>query len=141
MRKAPAEAGGDSPAARVRVDKWLWAARFFKTRGLAAEAIARGQVRIGGERIKVARDVRVGETMVVWLNDEPVDVVVLGLSDVRGPAPVARALYAETAESAARREARRAQRRHLVEPAAALKGRPTKRDGRALRRARDDGAL
>jgi ribosome-associated heat shock protein Hsp15 len=118
----------------MRIDKWVWAARFFKTRSLAAGEIDRGRVRIGGERIKPARELRVGECVEIERGDERLEVVVRALSDVRGPAPVAQALYAETADSIARRQARREQRQLAPEPAAGLRGRPTKREGRELRR-------
>jgi ribosome-associated heat shock protein Hsp15 len=118
----------------VRIDKWLWAARFFKTRSMAATAVERGQVRVAGERVKPARTLRVGERLSVQRGDESFDVVVRGLSAVRGPASVARLLYAEAAESVARRTQAREAARLMKEPAAAIRGRPSKRDARALRR-------
>jgi ribosome-associated heat shock protein Hsp15 len=118
----------------VRIDKWLWAARFFKTRSMAATAVERGQVRVAGERVKPARTLRVGERLSVQRGDESFDVVVSGLSAVRGPASVARLLYAEAAESVARRTQARDAARLMKEPAAAIRGRPSKRDARALRR-------
>ncbi len=124
----------------VRVDKWLWACRFFKTRGLAQTAIEKGRVTVGGERVKVARQLKVGEAVVVEIGEVRREVEVRQLSDVRGPAPVAQTLYEETAVSiAARVEA--AQRRRLYrEPAVAIHGRPTKRDRRELDRlAQPDG--
>jgi ribosome-associated heat shock protein Hsp15 len=125
---------------RVRIDKWLWAARFFKTRSLAAQAVALGRVRVEGERIKPARETRIGERIEIQMADTRVDVVVRALSTARGPAPVARTLYEETEESIARR-ARRAEARKLApEPAATIRGRPSKREGRALRRVQRGGA-
>jgi ribosome-associated heat shock protein Hsp15 len=118
----------------VRIDKWLWAARFFKTRSMAATAVERGQVRVAGERVKPARTLRVGERLSVQRGDESFEVVVSGLSAVRGPASVARLLYAEAAESVARRTQARDAARLMKEPAAAIRGRPSKRDARALRR-------
>ena len=121
---------GHSETDRVRLDKWLWAARFFKTRSLASEAIDLGRVRIGGERIKPAREARVGETLEVQVGDHRLEVVIRALSTQRGPASVARGLYQETADSVAQRERRAAARG--VEPARSIKGRPTKRDRREL---------
>jgi ribosome-associated heat shock protein Hsp15 len=120
----------------MRIDKWLWAARFFKTRGLAQDAIENGRVLVDGERVKVARTLRVGEKLSVRVGDATREVVVLGLSEQRGPAVVAQQLYDETAASVAAREAARERRRLFAEPAQAIEGRPTKRDRRALDRAR-----
>ena len=123
----------------VRLDKWLWAARFFKTRSLATAAVDAGDVRLGRDRVKPARDVKPGDLLQVRRGDDAMDVVVVALSDVRGPAPVAQRLYEETEESR-RRRAAAAERRSLArEPALDIKGRPTKRDGRTLRRFRGDG--
>jgi len=117
----------------VRLDKWLWAARFFKTRTLAAEEIGKGRVSVNGLAAKPARDVRVGDTLVLHHGAVSRTVVVVGVSQVRGPAPVAQALYRETPESIAAREAALAARRLAPEPAASLEqGRPTKRDRRQL---------
>jgi ribosome-associated heat shock protein Hsp15 len=118
----------------IRFDKWLWAARFFKTRSLASEAVERGKVRIDDQRIKPARTVRVGDRVVIQRGDERIEFVVRALSGVRGPAPVAQQLYDETPESRARREQASVQRRLSRDPAAMIKGRPSKRDARALRR-------
>jgi ribosome-associated heat shock protein Hsp15 len=122
----------------MRIDKWLWAARFYKTRGLAQEAIAQGRVRVAGERVKTARVLKVGETLTVRVGDDERTVRVCGLSAQRGPAPVARALYEESAESLAAREAALERRRQAAEPAWTIEGRPTKRDRRALDRARGE---
>jgi ribosome-associated heat shock protein Hsp15 len=120
----------------VRLDKWLWAARFYKTRSLATAAINAGEVRVARERVKPARDVRVGDELRVRRGDDVMDIVVRELSSVRGAAPVAQRLYEETGESRQRR-ARAAERRALArEPALDLRGRPTKRDARELRRLR-----
>lgn len=134
-RAAPPEAPAAAPG--VRLDKWLWAARFYKTRALATEAIERQQVHLlQGERpqpCKPGRPVHPGERYTLVAGGLPRTVEVLGLSEVRGPAPVAQQLYAETAESLARREALAAQRRLAQEPAHSLaEGRPTKRDRRQL---------
>jgi ribosome-associated heat shock protein Hsp15 len=117
-------------AGRIRIDKWLWAARFFKTRSLASEAIDLGRVRIDGERVKPAREARIGEMLNVQIGDQRLEVVIRALSSQRGPASAARELYQETAESLARRERRSEQR--AAEPAQSIKGRPTKRDRREL---------
>lgn len=120
--------------APVRLDKWLWAARFYKTRALAVDAIAKHRVEVNGQPAKPSRDVRVGDELSLREPGLPARAVrVLGLSTVRGPAPVAQLLYAETAESLARREQAREARRQGVEPAQAIEhGRPTKRDRRQL---------
>ena len=119
----------------VRIDKWLWAARFFKTRSLAADAVDRGRVRIGGEPVKPARSVKVDDKILIDNGSNRWEVVVQGLSDKRGPAPVAQALYRETEESIVRRENDQEARRLFPEPGSTIKGRPTKRDRRALTRA------
>jgi ribosome-associated heat shock protein Hsp15 len=118
---------------RVRLDKWLWAARFYKTRSLAAEEIDRGRVSVNGQPAKPSRELRSGDRVV--LRQGPIErtVDVLQLSTVRGPAPVAQTLYAETPESIAARERAAAARRAAAEPASAIEhGRPTKRDRRKL---------
>jgi ribosome-associated heat shock protein Hsp15 len=119
-------------ADRIRLDKWLWAARFFKTRSLASQAIDLGRVRIDGERIKPAREARVGELLDVQVGDQRMQVVIRAVSTQRGPASVARELYLETADSIARRKRLKEQR--AAEPAQSSKGRPTKRDRRELRK-------
>ena len=119
--------------AGVRLDKWLWAARFFKTRSLAAEEIARGRVLVNGQLAKASREVRPGDTLGLRQGVVARTVVVLGVSAVRGPAPVAQALYQETPESVAAREAAARDRRLTPEPATTIEhGRPTKRDRRQL---------
>jgi ribosome-associated heat shock protein Hsp15 len=119
---------------RVRLDKWLWAARFFKTRALSAEAIDKGQVRVNGQVAKASREPRVGDTIEFRQGQDLRAVVVRGLSVVRGSAPVAQQLYEETAESIARRLAMAEQRRLAPEPALSQPmGRPTKRDRRTLK--------
>ncbi len=116
----------------MRLDKWLWAARFFKTRGLAQQAVAGGRVQLNGERTKRAHEVRVGDSIEVRVGDARWQVVVQALSERRGPVSEARRLYEETAESRVERERRQDLRRWGAEPAAGLKGRPTKRDRRLL---------
>ena len=122
-----------SPMEKMRVDKWLWAARFFKTRALAVEELGRGRVQVNGQSVKPAHDVKVGDRVDLRQGRLPRTVAVRGLSMQRGPAPVAQQLYEETAESLARREQLLEQMRLQPEPAASLtQGRPTKRDRRAL---------
>ena len=121
-------------SARLRIDKWLWAARFFKTRSLAATAVDKGHVRIGGATVKPARDVRVGDLVEIEIERVVWRVEVLGLCDVRGPASVAQTLYAETADSKAKRQQELERRKTYREPAEALQGRPTKRDRRIIDR-------
>ena len=122
----------DRPEA-MRLDKWLWAARFYKTRALAAEAVGRGRVEVNGLPAKPARELHVGDRIDLRLPAAHRTVQVLGLSAQRGPAPQAQALYAETAESQARARAQAELRRQGVEPAQTLaQGRPTKSDRREL---------
>jgi ribosome-associated heat shock protein Hsp15 len=118
---------------RVRLDKWLWAARFFKTRALAAEEADRGRVQVNGANAKPAREVRVGDRIRLRQGVIERTVDVRALSSIRGPAPAAQALYEETAESTAARERAATARRLAPEPADSLEqGRPTKRDRRQL---------
>jgi ribosome-associated heat shock protein Hsp15 len=116
----------------VRLDKWLWAARFFKTRSLAQKAVAVGRVKLNGERIKAAHEVKVGNAIAIRVGEITWEVEVKVLSDKRGPATQARKLYEETETGRAERERRIDLRRWGTEPARALKGRPTKRDRRRL---------
>ena len=121
-----------SALAAMRIDKWLWAARFFKTRALAVEEIDKGRVQINGRSIKPAHDVRPGDQVVVR-GLLPRTVVVKALSQQRGPAPVAQQLYEETEESLRHRELMRERQRLQAEPAQSIAhGRPTKRDRREL---------
>lgn len=124
---------------KLRLDKWLWAARFYKTRSLAADEVGKGRVLVNGQRSKVARELVVGDVITLQKNTPPMVVTVLGLSTGRGPAPVAQTLYAETAESIATREQAAEQRRFAPEPAHSISdGRPTKRERRQLQRFWDD---
>jgi len=116
----------------MRLDKWLWAARFFKTRSLAQQAVEAGKVKLNGERTKRAHELKVGDLLDIRVHDWQWAVVVKALSDRRGPAEEARKLYDETAASRAERERRTDLRRWGAEPAAGLKGRPTKRDRRRI---------
>ena len=117
---------------RVRIDKWLWAARFFRTRSLATEAVQGGRVQVEGLRVKPSRDVRVGETVAVTVGETTTTVVVRALADKRGSAPQAALLYGETEASRLNRERRRELRRMAPPPGADLAGRPSKRDRRRI---------
>jgi ribosome-associated heat shock protein Hsp15 len=127
---------------QVRIDKWLWAARFFKTRGAATEAVLGGRVQINGQSVKPARDVHVDDTVEVKVGVQQFTVVVTGIAEKRGSATVAATLYQETAESTETRQ-RLALERRLARPLGAdLGARPTKQDRRridALRRAQRRG--
>ena len=118
----------------VGLDKWLWAARFFKTRSLAVEAIGKNRLAVNGQPAKASRELRVGDRVTLREPGQPDrEWLVRGLSDIRGPAPVAQQLYEETPESLQGRAQAQALRRMGVEPAQALsQGRPTKRDRRQL---------
>lgn len=125
----------------MRLDKWLWCARFYKTRSLATEEISKGRVTVNGQAAKPARDLRCGDTVLMRQGPIARTVVVKGLSGARGPAPVAQQLYEETAESITAREKAAEQRRLAPEPAAALvEGRPTKRDRREIDKVRTQAA-
>ena len=127
-----------SEDAGVRIDKWLWAARFFKTRSAAQQAIEGGKIKLNGERTKPAKPVKAGDQLVIHIGAYEWTVQVLKLSDKRGSAVVARELYLESEESSARRALEVAKRRRFNEPASTLKGRPTKRDRRVLDRWQDN---
>ena len=119
---------------RLRIDKWLWAARFYKTRSLAADEIGKHRVQVNGEVAKASREVKPGDTVTLRQGAVERTVLVRGLSGLRGPAPVAQQLYEETPESLAAQAAAREQRRlGISEPALAIEqGRPTKRQRRQL---------
>lgn len=118
----------------MRIDKWLWAARFFKTRTLAQEEVGLGRVLMDGHRMKASRDVRVGDRLTIRRGDEIFHVYVEGLSSVRGPASEAQKLYRETEESKMNRSQMKEMLRLASEPASFIRqGRPTKKDGRLLR--------
>ena len=121
------------PMERLRIDKWLWAARFYKTRSLATEEIGKGRVDVNAVEAKPAREVKVGDTVTLRQGAITRIVVVQGLSATRGPAPVAQQLYQETADSLDARKQAAEQRRLSPEPAhSILNGRPTKRGRREL---------
>ena len=131
----------ESSSEPVRVDKWLWAARLFKTRGLATEAVSGGRVQINGQRVKPSKDVRPGDEIeVTFAQGRRLVAVIAGTAERRGPAPVAQALYDETPESVAAREAHTVERR-LARPPLPVRGegRPTKRDRRRLDAMREGG--
>lgn len=117
---------------RVRIDKWLWAARFFKTRSAATEAVQGGKVHVGGVRAKPARDVKPGDVIEVTVGETTFTVEVTGLAERRGSAAQAALLYTETPESAERRARQREIRRMAPPPGADLVGRPSKRDRRRI---------
>jgi ribosome-associated heat shock protein Hsp15 len=122
---------------RLRIDKWLWAARFFKTRSLAADEIGRNRVQVNGDVAKASREVKAGDTVTMRIGPATREVRVLGVSGQRGPAPVAQQLYQETPESLAAQAAAREQRRLGSEPALSIEqGRPTKRNRRDLEEVR-----
>jgi ribosome-associated heat shock protein Hsp15 len=128
---------------QVRIDKWLWAARFFKTRGAATEAVVGGRVHLNGERVKPSKGVRAGDTVELQIGQVQWTVVVTGVSAKRGPASVAAMLYHEKPESVAARERGAAERRLARPPGADLGVRPTKQARRridALRQGRREAA-
>lgn len=116
----------------VRIDKWLWAARFFKTRSMATDAVDGGKVKLNGERVKPARPVKTGDRLEIDNGSTEWEVVVQGLADKRGSAAIAQTLYTETEDSIAARDRKAEQRRLFREPGESIKGRPTKRDRRLL---------
>ncbi|HET8868992.1 MAG TPA: RNA-binding S4 domain-containing protein [Aquabacterium sp.] len=118
---------------RLRLDKWLWAARFFKTRALAADEVDKGRVAVNDQVAKPSRELKVGDRVDIRQGYQTQTIVVRALSTIRGPATHAQMLYEETAESIERRRVLAEQRRHSVEPAVTIEqGRPTKKDRRKL---------
>ena len=125
---------------KLRIDKWLWAARFYKTRSLAVEEIDKGRVKVNDLEVKPSREVKPGDTVALRQGVISRTVLVRGISGQRGPAPVAQQLYEETQESVALRAQAAEHRRLNQEPASSLEhGRPTKRDRRSLDKAQDTG--
>ena len=122
----------DDADTRHRLDKWLWCARFFKTRGLATTAVTGGRVKVNGDRVKPAHDLRVGDRLTLSVNDEPMEVDVVDFPARRGPASQARACYAETADSLKRREVLREQRRLAALARPRPDTRPDKRERRQM---------
>jgi ribosome-associated heat shock protein Hsp15 len=119
-------------ASSVRIDKWLWAARFFKTRSLASKAIDLGRVLDNEERVKPAHCIKIGDVLSITNAEQTWEIVVLGLSENRGAAPVARLLYQETETSQQKRLEQSERRKYAFEPAAQIKARPSKKDRRSL---------
>ena len=122
-----------TPLASLRIDKWLWCARFYKTRSLATQAIHGGHVKLNGYTVKPARDLRVGDVLDIAIGDVKWTVAVRGLNDQRRPASEAQLLYAETPESSARREAAKEAHKFAPNPGSDLRGRPTKKARRQIR--------
>ena len=122
-----------APLTCLRIDKWLWAARFFKTRSLATEAIHAGHIKLNGATVKPARELRPGDMLDLAIGEEKWTVEVLGLNDLRRPASEAQQLYAETAESRERRAAAKEAHRLAPTPGSDLRGRPTKKARRQIR--------
>jgi len=117
----------------MRIDKWLWAARFYKTRSLATDAVLGGHVHLNGTRVKPAKEIRAGDTLAIRIGTIEWTVVVVALAEKRGPASIARTLYEETPESLAAREQARLERKLAPPPLGAdLGARPTKQDRRRL---------
>ncbi|HEY0243340.1 MAG TPA: RNA-binding S4 domain-containing protein [Gemmatimonadaceae bacterium] len=129
--KEPAEHAG-----RVRLDKWLWAARFYKTRGLSAEAIDAGKIEVNGERAKRARLVQAGDRVKIRIGPYEHVITIKGVSEKRGSAPIAQALYEEDAESKKAREVMAAHVRAMNANTGYESGRPTKKDRREIERLR-----
>ena len=125
---------GDGSSSEIRIDKWLWAARFFKTRSLAAEAVTGGKVEVNGARAKPSRVVRPGDEINVRRGPYEWKLVVKDVAKLRGPAPLAQRLYEETEASVRQREAAIAQLRLEQPPELASPGRPSKKDRRAIAR-------
>ena len=121
------------PLTSLRIDKWLWAARFFKTRSLATEAIHAGHIKLNGSSVKPARDVHPGDTLELAIGDVKWTIVVRDLNDQRRPASEAQQLYAETPESSARRATIKEAQRLAPTPGSDLRGRPTKKARRQIR--------
>ena len=122
----------------MRIDKWLWAARFYKTRSLAAQELDKGRIQLNGHAVKPAHDIKPGDKLTLRQGTVLREVQVLGLSMQRGPAPVAQALYEESADSVAKRLLAAEQRQLHSEPAQTIThGRPTKRDRRDLQKGLD----
>jgi ribosome-associated heat shock protein Hsp15 len=125
---------GETPGGKTRIDKWLWAARFYKTRALAAEAIAGGKVQVNGERVKRAKPLQVGDELRIRQGPYEYQLAVRDLSDRRGPAVQAAALYEERPESRAARQALALQLKSLHSAFLPERGRPTKKDRREINR-------
>ncbi len=124
-------------ATSMRIDKWLWCARFYKTRAIAVQAIEKGHVQLNQLAAKASKEIKAGDMLTLQQGQDKRTLLVLGIASHRGPAPIAQALYAETPESIAERTLQAEQRRLAPEPAHSVKdGRPTKRDRRHLQELR-----
>jgi len=123
----------------LRLDKWLWAARFFKTRSLSAAAIENGKVLVNTQRVKPAKEVRRGDLLDISSGDQRFMVQIVGINDQRRPAVEARLLYEETPQSLAKRQQFLEMRKLAPVPGSNLHGRPTKKAGRQIRRLSDSG--
>ena len=118
---------------RLRIDKWLWTARFYKTRSLATEAIHAGHIKLNGSTVKPARELRIGDTLDLAIGEIKWTILVRGLNEQRRPASEAQQLYEETPESSARRSAMKEAQRLAPTPGSDLRGRPTKKARRQIR--------
>ncbi len=124
---------GQAALASMRIDKWLWTARFYKTRSLAAQAVAAGHVKLAGHTVKAARELRPGDELEIGVGDTVWKIVVRGLNEQRRPAVEAQRLYEETVDSHQRRAAQQEARRLAPVPGSELRGRPTKKARRLIR--------
>ena len=122
-----------APLTHLRIDKWLWVARFYKTRSLATEAIHAGHIKLNGSTVKPARELRPGDMLDIAVGDVLWTIQVLGLNEQRRPASEAQLLYAETPESSARRAAAKEAHRLAPTPGSDLRGRPTKKARRQIK--------
>ena len=129
------------PLDQIRIDRWLWAARFYKTRSRAKIAIVGGKIDVNGAKAKPSREVRVCDNLSIRRGNDEIDIVVVALSDQRGPANVAQALYSETSDSIERRAALKAQRRMERAGLRMPKSKPSKRDRRHLMRMKSKTGL
>lgn len=129
-----ANASTKTPPEKMRIDKWLWCARFYKTRSLATQAVEGGKVRLNAERVKPAKDITPGDRLSIQLGEFTWQIEILALSLQRGAAPVAQTLYREDEASLVRRREQVAQRQAAINPDAQVRGRPTKRARRQIRR-------
>ena len=123
-----------TPPEKMRIDKWLWCARFYKTRSLATQAVEGGKVRLNTQRVKPAKEIMPGDQLSIHLGEFTWQIEVLALSLQRGAAPIAQTLYREDAASLMRRNEQIAQRRAAINPDVQMRGRPTKRARRQIRR-------
>ena len=119
---------------KMRIDKWLWCARFYKTRSLATQAVEGGKVRLNQDRVKPAKDISPGDRLSIQIGEFTWHIEILGLSPQRSAAPIAQALYREDEASVARRQLQIAEHKAAINPDAPMRGRPTKRARRQIRR-------